>query len=121
MDEAEKDRIQKSLEIHRTFLRNIHTICESRYKMKISLGKSELAELRVLLAVLRATSKGDIPMTKHRYDIVNAKPSFRKVLQFKDDAFYHKMRNLGRSDLIHFLSKLGKLWKVYLFPLLSLK
>lgn len=109
--------LQRGLEIQRKFLRNIYHISGSKFRLRNSLGKATLAQLRVLIGILRATSKGWIPMKKHRYEQISAARSFSKVIALKDEIVYRELCNLSRSGIVEFTYKLLNVWKLYLDPL----
>ena len=74
----------------------------------------------MLIGILRATSKGVIPVTNNIYETISANRSFSKVEKLKDDEFYRKVRNLDRSELMDFIYALLKVWNLYLGPLFEL-
>ena len=90
------------------------------FQLRNSLGKAKLAELKVLIDILHATSKGAIPVKKHRYDKIIVNRQFSQVIKLKDENFYHTVRNLERSELVDFINGLMSVWKLYLFPLFEL-
>lgn len=120
MDTQEKIQLEKSLHIHRKFLRGIYSVSHSRFKLRDQIGKARIAQLRILLAILRATAKGDIPMKKHHFQEISATRNFPKVVGLKDHLFYKKVRAFDREGLVEFILKHLTVWKLYLYPLFNL-
>jgi hypothetical protein len=122
MNQDEKDRIQEKIVVHRGFLRNMYKISNSPFKLRKFLSGANLAQLKVLLAILRATSKGAIPIEKARYTEINRNHFFKRVIvkDFIDYREYINALNLGRAALVDFTSKLLSVWKHLLAALFVL-
>ena len=116
----ENVRFEKRLQIPRNFLRDIYNVSSSPHKLRASFGKATLAQLRVLIGILRATSKGVLVVKDHRYQKISKSRSFYKVEQLSDYRIYRKLLTSDRSELLDFIIKLVKVWQFYLVPLFVL-
>lgn len=119
MKKEEQDRLEHRLAIHRDFLRHMYAISDSHYKLRHSIAKASIGQLKVLLGILRATSIGAIPIKQHRHDKVIRNRHFKQVIvaELKNDPYYRKVLHLDRSELVEFITKLVSVWKHLLAPL----
>lgn len=118
MEKEEKVHLKHKLYYdNRHFLRDVYKQSHSSYKLRKSLTKATIEQLKVLLNILRATSKGDIPMSRARYDKLKVTRSFKKLNSLKHEDEYRKVLAYNRTQLVTFLNFFLKLWETYLFPL----
>jgi hypothetical protein len=122
MRKEEQDRVEKKLQIHRGFLREIYNISHSNFKLRKSLSRATLVQLKVLIAILRATSKGVIPIEKKRYEKISVNRFFNRVIakELKNYPDYRKVLHLSRGELVDFTCKLLSVWQFILAPLFVL-
>ena len=116
MNKSEKSNLQSAFRDHREFLREAYKKSGSVYKLGQCFTRASVAELLVLIGLLRAVAKGAIPVSKERYTKLKATHSFAKAIQLKNDSIYHGFmkKDIKRDVLVQFVTRFMKVWTLYL-------
>lgn len=121
MDPNEQSSIQSEMRENKQFLREVWKKSHSLFKLRKTLSLATLKNLRALLAILRAISKGSIPIaSEHKADVKKTR-ALKKLVALSDETHYRKVSIFDRSELSHFLEPFTRTWKIYLIPVFHKK